>query len=520
MKRRRHITPGLEPLGRRLHAALLFLVFAALTPWLLGWSACPLGGRIFCSVAILLIVARLLVPIRIFHQFLGMLAITTMGLVRLATLLVRAVRQASTLLRFSPRAHPSRTSRSGITPVAIALPPVLSPIDFEGPEIHALLTLRRHELPPARPSVSRPASETDPNRLETILKDHHVAAKVIDIWASSALTTYRLQLPSTVRVSRLLSLDRDIAVGLGVPSVRVVAPSAAGDILVEVPARVRAPVSFAGLLDDLGSAAPRSSTSIPIGRDVRGEPVVVDLATLVHVLVAGTTGSGKTSLLRSILLALVTRLGPHELRVVLVDPKDGPDFQDLRGLPHLACDPIRDPACACSALEQVLHRIDDRFRMMASPARSRPATTHSRSPWPGNTSAAFTGSLPWILVVVDELASLLELGPPEIEARLTRIASIGRAARVVLLLATQRPSADVLTGLLKTNLPSRIALRVPALTDSRIILDQPGAEKLLGAGDALVTHPGLAAPLRIQGPMVQADEVRRIRAYYHDALIP
>jgi S-DNA-T family DNA segregation ATPase FtsK/SpoIIIE len=301
-----------------------------------------------------------------------------------------------------------------------------------------------------------------------------------------------------VRVARIVSRQHDLALALGVTSLRVEAPVPGKTYVgIEVPNPNPKPVPLPPLLDEpaFQALAERGVLPVALGRDVAGQPILTDLARLPHLLIAGSTGSGKSVAVNSLLGAILRARGPVEARLIVVDPKRV-EFTWLEGIPHLLAPVVTEPERAVDVLGKVETEMAHRYDLLANAAcRNRLAynAKQSRGGPP----------LPALVVVVDELADLMMLASEDVERSICRVAQLGRAAGIHLVVATQRPSVDVITGLIKANLPARLAFAVSSLVDSRTILDAPGAEKLLGRGDFLYLSPEAMKPVRGQGAMAR-----------------
>jgi S-DNA-T family DNA segregation ATPase FtsK/SpoIIIE len=321
-----------------------------------------------------------------------------------------------------------------------------------------------------------------------------------------------------VKVSKISALADDLALALAAPSIRVEAPvPGKGYVGIEVP---NPEISLVALRDLLESPQARKVTSklrIALGRDVSGRPIAADLATMPHLLIAGTTGSGKSVCVNTIIACLLMQATPDELKIVMVDPKRV-ELTFYNGVPHLLAPVVVDLERVVPALQWVAREMDERYRKFARDG--------ARNITEFNAKAAAGGqkAMPYLVVVIDELADLMMMAPDETERVVTRLAQLARATGIHLVIATQRPSVDVVTGLIKANFPSRIAFAVASSVDSRVILDQPGAERLLGRGDMLFQSPDAAAPVRLQGAYVSEIELNRLilfwRAAGHSAEAP
>ncbi len=352
--------------------------------------------------------------------------------------------------------------------------------------------MKEYRLPD--PNLLRPAGPPAPSEnlsreLEAALAGFGTFGGVVEIQRGPAVTLYSIRPVPGTRVSALRRLAPDLARSLGVPSLRV--REGLGTLVgIEIPNRERRPVRLSELLGSVSGRLP-----LLLGRDTTNRPLVADLAKLPHLLIAGATGSGKSVCVNSILTGWLMTMEPKDLRLLLIDPKMV-ELSVYEGIPHLVSPVITDVAKALSALQWMCFHMDERYRHMKQ---------RGLREWEGCR----------IVTVVEELADLM-MQHPEVESPIVRIAQKGRAAGIHLILATQRPQAKVVTGLIKSNVPGRIAFRTAAMVDSRVILDQNGAEDLLGYGDGLLQTPHSADLLRLQGALVEtaeiADVVRFVRS--------
>jgi S-DNA-T family DNA segregation ATPase FtsK/SpoIIIE len=350
--------------------------------------------------------------------------------------------------------------------------------------------------------------------LERTFRNFGVAARVVSSHRGPTVTMYEVEVEAGTKVNRVLSLQDDIAYALATPDVRIVAPipgkSAIG---VEVPNKVR---DFVMLGDILSSKAAREDTkplSAGLGKDVHGRAVMVNLDEMPHVLIAGATGAGKSSLINTFVASILMRAGPDDVKLVLVDPKRV-ELSHFADLPHLLAPVIVHPKRAAEALAWVVREMEMRYEALATVgmrdieaynAAHRQGTLRI----PPGQEAGF-GRLPYILVVIDELADLMMVAPRDVEDAICRIAQMARAVGIHLVVATQRPSVDVVTGLIKANIPSRIAFMTASQADSRVILDVGGAEKLVGHGDMLFQPANVSKAVRIQGAWVTEAEIAAV----------
>jgi S-DNA-T family DNA segregation ATPase FtsK/SpoIIIE len=343
-------------------------------------------------------------------------------------------------------------------------------------------------------------------RLVATLESFGVTAQVINTVTGPRVTRYELQLAPGTKVSRVASLKADLSYSLAATDVRVLAPipgkTAVG---VEVP-NMRP--SFVALGDVYG---PFTSTASPLafwlGKDITGKAVLADLQKMVHLLVAGATGSGKSACINALLMSILLRATPEQVRMILIDPKKV-ELSAFDGIPHLLTPVVTDMHKASNALMNVVHEVTRRYDLMMTAGATKLRDLNRLREREGERP------LPYILLVIDELADLMMVAPNDVENAITRLGQIGRAAGVHMVVATQRPSVDVITGLIKANIPYRIAFAVSSQTDSRVILDQGGAETLLGEGDMLFGPSGSARMLRVQGAYVDPAEIKLITSHW------
>lgn len=346
--------------------------------------------------------------------------------------------------------------------------------------------------------------------LEETLESFGVKASVTQVHLGPAITRYEIQPAPGVKVSKIVRLADDIALSLAAPDVRIEAPipgkSAIG---IEVPNKEVAVVHLREILESNEFQEAESKLSIALGKDIAGNPVVADLAKMPHLLLAGATGSGKSVCLNTIICSILFKATPDEVKFLMIDPKMV-ELTAYNGIPHLIAPVVTDPRKAASALKWVVDEMENRYELFASLGVRdivRYNSQHSYGEQPHRRQ------LPYIVVVIDELADLMMIAPVEVEDAICRIAQMARAAGIHLVVATQRPSVDVITGIIKANIPSRIAFAVSSQIDSRTILDINGAEKLLGKGDMLFLPVGAIKPIRIQGALVTERELEEIVSY-------
>lgn len=339
--------------------------------------------------------------------------------------------------------------------------------------------------------------------IEKTLESFGIMAKVVEVNTGPAVTQYAIKIALGIKVSKITSLSSDLALALAAHTgtVRIEAPIPGRDLLgIEVPNRGLEFVTLKRMLQSDAMRRMKSKLAVSLGLDVSGNPVVADIGKMPHVLVAGTTGSGKSVLVNSWISSLLFRTTPQEVRLIMVDPKRV-ELTGYNGIPHLLTPVIVDPDKILSALKWSMGEMENRYKQFAE--------VGVRNIDGFNELSGFQ-AMPYIVIFIDELADLMAYAPVEVEDAICRLAQMARATGIHLVLATQRPSVDVITGLIKANIPSRIAFNVSSMMDSRVVLDTPGAEKLLGRGDMLFVPPDQSKPSRIQGTYVSDKEVGKV----------
>jgi len=353
--------------------------------------------------------------------------------------------------------------------------------------------------------------------LEDTLAEFNVSVRVVGVEPGPTITQYELELAPGIKVNRVLSLTDDIAMALKAPSVRIVAPIPGRDSVgVEVPNTKTAIVRLKGLFLE---AQEDRMGPLPmyLGRDAQGVALVADLAEMPHLLIAGATGAGKSVCINSVILSVLMKQHPDDVKLLLVDPKMV-ELSVYKDMPHLICPVVTDMKKASSILEWACVQMDNRYDCLAAVNvrhisrynKLGPKGIRERLSLPPDAQIELPDKLPYIIIIIDELADLMMVAAKDVETSITRLAQKSRAVGIHLVLATQRPSVDVITGLIKSNLPARLSFKVSSRIDSRTILDQNGADKLLGRGDMLFLPPATAKLVRAQGTYVSDDEIRRV----------
>lgn len=362
------------------------------------------------------------------------------------------------------------------------------------------------------------------------LSEFNIDAEMGDINVGPKVTQYTLRPPSGVKLTRITALETNIALNLAAQSLRIEAPIPGQKAVgIEVPNRKAADVRLYGTLNSKQWKSAREQLSFAIGKDISGKVVVGELGKMPHLLIAGQTGSGKSVMINTLLSSLLYRNSPSDMKLILVDPKQV-EMAPYEDIPHLLTPVITEPEKTISALKWAVNEMERRYKLLAAEkirnikdynhklqSRGKKIAIADEN---GNVQQHEDGSMPYIVIVVDEMADLMMIAKRDVEALIVRLAQKARAVGIHLVLATQRPSVDVITGLIKANVPARISFTVASQVDSMTILDQAGAEKLLGQGDMLLYTPSMSKPKRIQGAWVTDDEVNKITDHLRMQMAP
>ncbi|NHM15624.1 DNA translocase FtsK [Eggerthellaceae bacterium zg-887] len=397
--------------------------------------------------------------------------------------------------------------------------PLAAPRPADGFELPSVELLATSAESPSD-AVSEQELQDTAAELQKTLEDFHIMAKVVGWVAGPTVTLFKVDLPAGVRVSRITALEADIALALAAPGVRIFAPIPGTNYVgIEVPNATRQTVYLGDVIQQAGAGP----LEVAIGKDVEGHCIVSDLAKMPHLLIGGTTGSGKSVSINGMIMSILMRATPAEVRFIMIDPKRV-EFTPYNGIPHLYVPVVTEPKEAASALSWGVAEMERRLKVFSKVgsrnigqynakvqrAQEEAQAAVERGEEAPEADPNLTEELPYIVIIIDELADLMMNVGKEVEYSISRIAQLARAAGIHLIVATQRPSTNVVTGLIKANITNRIAFNVASGIDSRVILDTPGAENLIGLGDLLLSKPELAKPQRIQGCFVSEDEINAV----------
>ena len=374
--------------------------------------------------------------------------------------------------------------------------------------------------PPVEARKIKEDFEGNARILEETLRDFEIEAKVVAYNKGPVITRYELEPAPGVKIHKITSLSDNIALAMKAQSIRIVAPiPGKGTIGVEVPNSTSTLVYLKEVLDSKEYRAMTSKLKLGLGKDIAGAPVVADLATMPHLLIAGATGSGKTVCVNTIITSLLFNSTPDEIKFIMIDPKRV-ELAVFNDLPHLLTPVVTDAKKVATTLDWVVSEMDSRYELFAKAGVRNIALYNEKMSGPkalkgeeGEEDEEFPARLPYIIVVIDELADLMMVAQTDVEGAITRLAQLSRAVGIHIIIATQRPSVDVITGVIKANFPARISFKVASKVDSRTVLDINGADKLLGRGDMLVVEPSSSRPVRAQCSLISDREIEGITGF-------
>jgi S-DNA-T family DNA segregation ATPase FtsK/SpoIIIE len=458
---------------------------------LVGFLSRP--GALIAGAAMLLVSLILMTPVSPFALIAGM---------RRKTPKPRTALPAASEEEWDAESVPEEAATEEIT---VPQPREERPFAYPTPAVKGSYVLPPLELLREATEVPRPPKEeltTAAAALERKLADFGVQGRIRQAHPGPVVTMYEFEPAPGVKINRIVSLSDDIALSLRSPSIRVYPIAGKATIGIEVPNRLRAPVAIREVIASESFVRSTSLLTIALGKDIFGGPVVTDLAKMPHLLVAGATGSGKSVSINAMIISMLYKATPDEVKMLLIDPKLL-ELSAYEQIPHLISPVITSPKAASEALKKVVLEMERRYRVLALKG-ARNIETYNAS--------EESERLPYIVVFIDELADLMFTAPADVENAIARLAQMARAAGIHLILATQRPSVDVITGLIKANFPARISFQVTSKIDSRTILDAQGAEQLVGMGDMLLMVPGMRT-VRVHGAYVSESEVRAVTEF-------
>ena len=381
--------------------------------------------------------------------------------------------------------------------------PVIKNTDYKLPSINILKTVKN--INSKENEVNAKASIA---KLEEILKVFEISGKIVQVNIGPTVTQYELDLKAGTKVNKLLGIQREIALAMAAKDVRIQAPIPGKNTIgIELPNKVNASVSFKEVLSNMPEINEKTLLAVGLGKDIMGKVKWCEINATPHLLVAGSTGSGKSVCINCIIASILMRAKPDQVKLVLVDPKKV-EFSMYNGVPHLLSPVVTDAKKASIALKNIVGEMERRYELLEH-TKNKNITSYNKF---CETHTEYQ-KLPYIVVIIDELADLMLVAAKEVEDSIMRITQMARAAGIHLIVATQRPSTDIITGVVKANIPSRISFAVSSQIDSRTILDMGGAEKLLGKGDMLFLPMGESVPIRVQGAFVSEEELQKLVDY-------
>ncbi len=379
---------------------------------------------------------------------------------------------------------------------SVYIPEIRSDIDFKLPDADLLDIKKVSNI-----EIDKELIYQNSRLIEEKLKDFGVMGKVTEVRPGPVITMFEYKPAPGIKINKIASLSNDLAMGLSARSIRIIAPIPGKNVIgIEVPNHIREEVTIRELIDDAEFINDESSLTLALGKDIAGHPLFMDLRKAPHLMIAGTTGSGKSVFLHTVITSMLYKSTPKDLKFIMIDPKML-ELSVYEDLPHLLHPVVKNPKEAVAALKWAVREMEVRYKLLSEEG-ARDIQTYNKKIEAYADSEDAPAPLPYLVIIIDELADLMIIAPSDIKESITRLSQMARAAGIHLIVATQRPSADVVAGLIKANFPARVSFLVSSKIDSRIILDTHGAEQLLGRGDMLFLEPGTSNLIRIQGAFI------------------
>ncbi|MCH7928528.1 MAG: DNA translocase FtsK [Candidatus Dadabacteria bacterium] len=389
-----------------------------------------------------------------------------------------------------------------------------SDIDFRLPEVNLLDIKVVSNI-----EIDRELIYLNSKLIEEKLRDFGVMGKVTEVRPGPVITMFEYRPAPGIKINKIASLSNDLAMGLSAKSIRIIAPIPGKNVIgIEVPNLIREEVSIRELVEDSQFNKDESALTIALGKDIAGHPLFMDLRKAPHLMIAGTTGSGKSVFLHTVITSMLYKATPADLKFIMIDPKML-ELSVYEDLPHLLHPVVTNPKEAVAALKWAVREMEARYKLLSEEG-ARDIATYNKKMLANADSQDSPSPLPYLVIIIDELADLMMVAPSDIKESITRLSQMARAAGIHLIVATQRPSADVVAGLIKANFPARVSFLVSSRIDSRIILDASGAEQLLGKGDMLYLEPGTSNLIRVQGAFISESESNKVSEFLKSQATP
>ncbi|NIV43234.1 MAG: DNA translocase FtsK [Candidatus Dadabacteria bacterium] len=397
---------------------------------------------------------------------------------------------------------------------SVYIPESRSDIDFKLPEADLLDIKEISNI-----EIDKELIYQNSKLIEEKLKDFGVIGKVTEVRPGPVITMFEYKPAPGIKINKIASLSNDLAMGLSARSIRIIAPIPGKNVIgIEVPNHIREEVTIRELIDDKEFIQDESSLTLALGKDIAGHPLFMDLRKAPHLMIAGTTGSGKSVFLHTVITSMLYKSTPKDLKFIMIDPKML-ELSVYEDLPHLLHPVVKNPKEAVAALKWAVREMEVRYKLLSEEG-ARDIQTYNKKIEAYADAEDAPAPLPYLVIIIDELADLMMIAPSDIKESITRLSQMARAAGIHLIVATQRPSADVVAGLIKANFPARVSFLVSSKIDSRIILDTHGAEQLLGKGDMLFLEPGTSNLIRVQGAFISESESDRVSEFLKSQATP